>query len=69
MEESLIIDDLQYLISKSEAANYIEARYQLRIINEVSFSNGELDRIRTILSSGCGIRVLVDGCWGFSRYY
>ncbi len=66
MEESLIIDDLQYLISKSKEANYIEARYQLRVINEVSFSNGELDRIRNILSSGCGIRVLVDGCWGFS---
>ena len=34
-------------------------------MTDVNFVNGELERIRVVENSGCGIRVLVDGCWGF----
>src|SRR5437016_3728989 len=66
MTKSLIIDDLRSVISKSKGAKYVETRYQFRTTNEVIFSNGELEMIRTVQNSGCGLRVLVDGCWGFS---
>ncbi len=66
MTNLLVIDDLYSLISKAKDTKYVEIRYQSRTTNEVNFSNGELERIRTIQNSGCGIRVLVDGCWGFS---
>jgi TldD protein len=66
MTNSLIIDDLRSAISKSKGAKYVETRYQFRTSNEVIFSNGELEMIRTVQNSGCGLRVLVDGCWGFS---
>jgi TldD protein len=66
MTNSTLIDDLQSTISKSKGAKYVESRYQSRTTNEVNFSNGELEIIRTVQNSGCGIRVLVDGCWGFS---
>jgi TldD protein len=54
------------LISSSRDASYVEARYQSRLTTEVNFVNGELERIRVVENAGCGIRVLVDGCWGFS---
>jgi TldD protein len=66
MTSLLVIDDLLSLISKAKDTKYVEVRYQSRTTNEVNFSNGELERIRSIENSGCGIRVLVDGCWGFS---
>ena len=61
-----VIDNLRSMISSSSGARYVEARYQARLATEVNFVNGELDRIRVVENSGCGIRVLVDGCWGFS---
>ncbi|MEM3094905.1 MAG: TldD/PmbA family protein [Nitrososphaera sp.] len=61
-----IIDSLRSLISSSKGASYVEARYQARVTTEVNFVNGELERIRVVENAGCGIRVLVDGCWGFS---
>src|ERR687883_1635001 len=66
MTAPLVIDDLRSIISKNRDTKYIETRYLSRITNEVNFSNGELEIIRTVHNSGCGIRVLVDGCWGFS---
>ena len=66
MKDLLAIDDLTSIVSKGVHETYIEARYQSRLTNEVNFSNGELERIRTGLNAGCGIKVLVDGCWGFS---
>lgn len=62
----IAIDDLVSLLSYAKGAQYVEARYQSRITNEVNFGNGQLERIRTATNSGCGLRVLVDGCWGFS---
>lgn len=61
-----VVDSLRSLISHSKGASYIEARYQKRLATEVNFVNGELERIRIVENTGCGIRVLVDGCWGFS---
>ena len=61
-----VIDSLRSLISFSKGTSYVEARYQARVTTEVTFVNGELERIRVAENRGCGIRVLVDGCWGFS---
>jgi TldD protein len=61
-----VIDSLRSLISYSRGTSYVEARYQSRLTTEVNFVNGELERIRIVENTGCGIRVLVDGCWGFS---
>ena len=61
-----IADSLESMISSSKGATYVEGRYQSRVTSEVNFTNGELQRIRVVETAGCGIRVLVDGCWGFS---
>ncbi|MCI0419232.1 MAG: TldD/PmbA family protein [Acidobacteria bacterium] len=53
------------LISSARDCSYAEARYLSRIMTEVSFVNGELERIRVVENAGCGIRVLAGGCWGF----
>jgi TldD protein len=59
-------DSLRLLISTLRGATYVEARYQSRVASEVNFINGELERIRVVENAGCGIRVLIDGCWGFT---
>src|SRR5687768_5353779 len=66
MPDASAIDHLRSLISSSRGASYVEARYQARLTTEVNFVNGELEKIRMVENAGCGIRVLVDGCWGFS---
>jgi TldD protein len=66
MSDASAIDSLRSLISSSKKASYTEARYQARLSTEVNFVNGKLERIRVVENAGCGIRVLVDGCWGFS---
>ena len=65
-DDGHVIDSLRSLISFSKGTSYVEARYQARVTTEVTFVNGELERIRVAENRGCGIRVLVDGCWGFS---
>jgi TldD protein len=66
LNDGRAIDSLRSLISSSGGASYIEARYHSRLTTEVNFVNGELERIRVVENAGCGIRVLVEGCWGFS---
>jgi TldD protein len=61
-----ISDSLRLLVSSSKGATYVEVRYQSRKTSEVNFVNGELERIRVVENAGCGIRVLVGGCWGFT---
>jgi TldD protein len=61
-----MLDTLRSLVSSSSGAGYVEARYHARIVSEVNFVNGRLERARMVENTGCGIRVLVDGCWGFS---
>ena len=64
--DAKIADSLRLLVSSSKGATYVEARYQSRKASEVNFVNGELERIRVVENAGCGIRVLVGGCWGFT---
>lgn len=61
-----MIDQLMSLISFSKSSSYVEARYQSRFMTEVNFVNGEVQRMRIVENAGCGIRVLVNGSWGFS---
>lgn len=61
-----MIDRLLSLLSFSQGASYVEARYQSRIMTEINYINGDLDKIRIVEHAGCGIRTLVAGCWGFS---
>jgi TldD protein len=61
-----MVDTLRSLISLPKGVSYVEARYQARTFSEVNFANGRLERVRMVESIGCGIRVLVRGCWGFS---
>jgi len=65
-DDGHVIETLKSLISSSRGVSYVEARYQARLTTEVNFVNGELERIRVVENAGCGIRVLVGGCWGFS---
>ena len=58
MKDLLAIDDLTSFVSKGVHETYIEARYQSRLTNEVNFSNGELERIRTGLNAGCVLEYL-----------
>jgi TldD protein len=69
MDYELSIEILNRLLTKYDKTYYLEARYQTRSLNEVSFSNGELEKISTIENSGLGLRALVEGCWGFSSIY
>ena len=61
-----MLDTLRSLLSRSKGTSYAEARYHARTVSEVNFANGRLERIRMVESAGCGLRVLVEGCWGFS---
>lgn len=61
-----MIDSLLPLLSSSGGASYVEARYQSRMMTDINYANGKLERIRVVENAGCGIRVLVQGCWGFS---
>lgn len=61
-----MLDELGLLVSSSRSATYVEARYHARAVSEVNFVNGRMERVRMVENAGCGIRVLVDGCWGFS---
>lgn len=59
-------DELKKFMGEVIGASYVELRYHARTFNEIRISNVELDRIRSVVNDGIGIRVLVDGCWGFS---
>ncbi len=65
MSDAGVLDNLRSLVS-SVRATYAEARYHARTVSEVNFASGRLERVRMVENAGCGIRVLVDGCWGFS---
>ncbi len=64
--QKVFVDDLRNIVEQAKGASYAEIRYHSRLLNEIRISNGELDRIRSVVNCGTGIRVLVDGCWGFS---
>ncbi len=59
------IDTLKLVLNTS-TAGYTEVRYHARILNEVRFVNGRVERARAVKKIGVGIRVLNNGQWGFS---
>jgi TldD protein len=64
--QKIFTDDLRNIVDQAKDASYAEIRYHSRLLNEIRISKGELERIRSVVNDGVGIRVLVDGCWGFS---
>jgi len=64
--QKVFVDDLRKVLEHARSVSYAEIRYHSRLLNEIRISNGELERIRSVVNDGAGIRVLVDGCWGFS---
>jgi TldD protein len=64
--QKIFADELGNLLEQAKGASYAEIRYHSRLLNEIRISKGELERIRSVVNDGVGIRVLVDGCWGFS---
>ena len=59
------VEELKKFMEQAKSTSYIELRYHEKVLNEIRVSNGELDRIRSVVNDGIGIRVLVDGAWGF----
>ena len=47
-------------------ASYADARAMTRREQRVATKNGRVDEIRDVESEGVGVRVLVDGAWGFA---
>jgi TldD protein len=47
-------------------ASYADARAVLRRNQRVSTKNGNVESVQDLESEGIGVRVLVDGAWGFS---
>ena len=45
MNYELSIEGLNRLLAKFDETNYLEARFQARSLNEVAFSNGDLEKI------------------------
>ncbi len=59
-------EELRKDMEQTKGASYVEMRYHGRVLNEIKVGNGKVDRIRSVVNDGIGIRVLVRGCWGFS---
>ncbi|OYD14003.1 Zn-dependent protease [candidate division WOR-3 bacterium JGI_Cruoil_03_44_89] len=59
-----MFDILEFVLSKSPG--YTEVRYHKREITEIIARKGNLEEATTSLYNGVGIRVLLDGSWGFS---
>ena len=52
--------------AKRHGASYADIRVVETTVEELTVRNGELGEIQQGNSIGCGIRVLVDGAWGFA---
>jgi TldD protein len=50
----------------SAGAGYADARILVRRAQNVSTKNGEVDSVSDSETEGIGVRVLVDGAWGFA---
>src|SRR3990172_2737871 len=59
-------DELSKVIDSAKNVQYAEARYHKRALTEIRIARGELEEARTLQIAGVGVRVLVDGAWGFS---
>ena len=47
-------------------AGYADGRVAQRVTEQLTVKNGQLEGATSSQSAGFGIRVLVDGAWGFS---
>ncbi|MFW9922714.1 MAG: TldD/PmbA family protein [Candidatus Thorarchaeota archaeon] len=61
-----MMDELQELIDNGPDNVYIEARYHKREQNEILIKKGKFERVITDDHTGIGIRVLVDGAFGYA---
>jgi TldD protein len=59
-------DELSDVIDSAKNVQYAEARFHKRALTEIRIARGELEEARTLQIAGVGVRVLVDGAWGFS---
>ncbi|HEY4674041.1 MAG TPA: TldD/PmbA family protein [Nitrososphaerales archaeon] len=59
-------DELSDVINSAKNVQYAEARFHKRALTEIRIARGELEEARTLQIAGVGVRVLVDGAWGFS---
>lgn len=50
----------------SSAKGWTELRYHDRIANKITITKGKLIESSSVQQKGVGIRVLIDGAWGFS---
>jgi TldD protein len=66
MIDRLSLEYLKGFVDKDNSSRYTEVRYHRRILNEIRFTNGRQERVRSVLKSGVGIRVLSNAHWGFS---
>jgi TldD protein len=62
----ITLDYLQQTLRHATSADYAEARYQFRTRNEITVGNGAIEEAKSTKKEGVGLRVLVDGAWGFA---
>src|SRR5688572_21330250 len=53
-------------VAVGSGAGYADARAVTRRVQNVSTKNGQVDSIADGETEGIGVRVLVDGAWGFA---
>ncbi len=53
-------------LSLQRGATYADVRVVDRRTEEIAVRNGQADRLKTVEDIGFGVRVLVDGAWGFA---
>src|SRR4051812_10994423 len=62
-----MLDLLQEVIAKAEGrCSYAEARHEARLEERVAVRNGTVDHVDADDDEGIGIRVRVNGAWGFA---
>lgn len=60
------MEELSKIIDYAKNVQYAEARFHKRTSSEIRIASGELEEAKVSRIAGVGIRVLVDGAWGFS---
>ncbi|MGB2952506.1 MAG: DNA gyrase modulator, partial [Gaiellaceae bacterium] len=58
--------DLAVSTALAAGASYADARVVHRRSQTVATKNGRVERVDDLESEGIGVRVLVDGAWGFA---
>jgi TldD protein len=53
-------------LARGLGAGYADVRFETKHVQVVSVKNGAVDAVADAESSGFGVRVLVDGAWGFA---